>query len=109
MSSFSTRLPVDVESVKALLPKGSDLEGIVWDGAGVTVIWSHQKLVTPFTVNTEVSIDDLKSEKWPACVKDRRVVLSAIQPEVVHESEIAQPVEIPVDKPRGRKPKVIAT
>ncbi len=68
MSSFVTKIPVDVDAVKALLPFGSDIEGVVWNGKEIELRWGNQHLRTPFTFHVDYSLAMLGEGQKPSCV-----------------------------------------
>jgi len=71
MSKFKTSIPVDVESIKKLLPEGAYLHGVEWDKqqSDVNILWEHDKFVTPHDFATEFPRANLEQEKLPDGVK----------------------------------------
>lgn len=67
MSTFRTPLPVDIDAVKAMLPKGASVEKIDWDPQLqiLSMIWHHQRIATPYTFPVEFTIEQLESGKLP--------------------------------------------
>ena len=71
MSRFKTTILVDVEAVKASLPKNAFIHGIrfVETPPSVELEWEHDDLKTPYTFSMEFSAADLQAKKLPADVK----------------------------------------
>lgn len=72
MSTYLTKIPVDLAGIKAQLPPDSDIEGVSWNGAEIELTWSNRHLLTPFTYAHEWTLDQLKSGKRPLHVSDRQ-------------------------------------
>jgi len=64
MSKFKTSIPVDVDSIKKLLPAGSFLHGVSWDAqrSAVDVLWEHDDLKTGRDFPADYSLEKLKAE-----------------------------------------------
>lgn len=84
MSAYVTKLPIDVESVKKLLPPGSDVESVSFNAETreVELRWSNDTLVTGYTVHMDWPLALLQEGKRPDTVKDR-VLKPAPVPEPV--------------------------
>lgn len=80
MSAYVTKLPVDLESVKKLLPPGSDVESVEFnkDTAEVELKWGNDALQTPYSFHFDWPLSMLQEGKRPEIVKDR--VLKAAEP-----------------------------
>jgi hypothetical protein len=72
MSKFVTRIPVDVEAVKALLPKGSFLERVSWNGktSEVEVQWDHERFYSGADYHLPFGVELLEGKKLPKGVRD---------------------------------------
>lgn len=83
MSSFITRLPIDVLAFKKLLPNGSDFEGISFNASTneVELRWSNRYIVTPFTYHEDFTVDMLKSKTLPKTAKLRADAVKVLNPE----------------------------
>ncbi len=71
MSQFKTVLAVDVEGTKKLLPAQSFIEGITWNAEAkqVELVWSNHKLVTPYNIPVDFTLEQLQKKDIPAGVK----------------------------------------
>ena len=73
MSQFSTKIPIDVEAVKRMLPAKSDVQDVTLgqeaDGSFFVVLeWSNDWMRTPFTFAYEWPLDQLRAKEIPAKV-----------------------------------------
>ncbi len=104
MSSFITRMPVDLAAFKKLLPVGSDFEGISFDAATneVQMRWSHRDLVTPFTFHEEFTMAQLQSQELPKSVEQRQRTIVPVNAAPVPEPKTVD------RKPRRGVKKVVA-
>lgn len=75
MSAFVTKLPVDLEAVKKLLPSGSDVESVSLNNETkeVELRWSNDSLTTGYTVHLDWPLALLQEGKRPDFVKDRTI------------------------------------
>ncbi len=80
MSYFTTPIPIDLESVKKLLPTGSDILGVEWNPteSRIDLRWSNERLKTPFTFDHHFPLDSLKAKKLPE--KTQLVELGVVPP-----------------------------
>jgi len=62
MSKFSTRIPVDVEAIRAALPPASSVQSVRLgeDKKSLVVDWESEDWTTPFTVPIEVTPEALR-------------------------------------------------
>lgn len=67
MSFFKTTIPIDIEAIKALLPKDHSVEKIEFDARAcrLDLFWHSSVLVSPFTFAVEFPVDALKAHKLP--------------------------------------------
>lgn len=67
MSTFATKLPVDLDTIKALLPKGSHVESVKWNAerGEMEIQWDNAELITPFSFPVDFSIAQLKAGELP--------------------------------------------
>lgn len=72
MSNFVTRIAVDVEAVRKLLPKGSFVAAVEFNGQEVEVRWAHDHLVSPYTFAVEYPLEELKQRRLPEQVRMRQ-------------------------------------
>lgn len=74
MSPFVTSLPVEVDRLKQLLPKGSHIEEISFDKTTqeLQMRWSNPQLVTPYTFPLPFSADQLEKKELPQGVTHRK-------------------------------------
>lgn len=88
MSAFVTEIPVDIESVRKLLPQDSDFEGIAWNAAKkcVEMKWSNRRLQTPFSFYLPFSIELLQSGGIPAGVTPKVTPPPAVEVVLVDEN-----------------------
>lgn len=111
MSSFKTPIPIDIDVVKALLPPDSYVEAITLDPETVAAIyrgdvqsikklsvvvqWGNPRLITPFSVPHEWTLEHLQGKTTPDQVKVQKW-----PPEPPKQSNGSKPaVQAPV-KPR---------
>lgn len=74
MSNFVTKIPVDVEAVKRLLPPGAYVEPrVAWDEAKqeLSVRWSHHRLRSPYSFDIPFSVEQLQARVLPESVADK--------------------------------------
>lgn len=99
MSQFKTTIPVDLSSVRKLLPNGSDVEGIHWNNTTreVEMTWSNRKLKTPYNVPTDFPVQMLHDQQLPKSVQ----ILEAQQKQAPLDTSIVTVNEKAVDlKPK---------
>ncbi len=67
MSKFVTRIPVDVEAVRALLPKGALVERVRWNAKAslVEVEWDHQPFHSALDFPVAFEQELLEAKKLP--------------------------------------------
>lgn len=112
MSKFATKIPVNTDAVKHLLPKGAYVHEATYDKASnaVVVTWEHGQLHTGFGFPVEFSQEMLVEKVIPTGVTDLRpppkIASKEIPVETVGEEG---PQEVPLEpaggKRRGRSPK----
>lgn len=107
MSSFITRMPVDLATFKKLLPIGSDFESITFDPKTneVQMRWSHRDLVTPFTYHEEFTVEMLKAQELPKSVKVRQRTQIPVNAAPLPEPASTVPDPQHVVKPVDKKPR----
>lgn len=76
MSNFKTTIPVDIQSVKNLLPPDSDVESVRWneEHKEVELLWHNRRLITPYSFYQDFTIDQLKAGEFPKSVTAREPV-----------------------------------
>lgn len=86
MSKFVTRIPVDVDAVKRLLPKRSYVTcvGLHPDKDAVEVFWDDDDFETGYTFPVEFSTELLEARKLPDKVKLRKGAAAPV-PTTKHE------------------------
>lgn len=90
MSSFITTIRVDVEAVKALLPKESHIESVTWNGKELELRWGNGRLATPYTFHVPFSVEQLRRRRLPEKV--------IIKPGATLPPEYAEGVALPLIK-----------
>lgn len=65
MSLFVTKLAVALEELKSILPAGSDIEAVKWNGKEIELTWNNRDFATPFTHATEWPIGQLQARSLP--------------------------------------------
>lgn len=85
MSAFLTKIPIDLEAIKKLLPANHYIEGITFnkDTNEVELTWSHHLFVTPFTFAQEYPISLLSEGKTPESTvkKETLTIQKSLAPE----------------------------
>lgn len=73
MSHFSTKIPVDLDAVKKLLPLESHIEAVRWnhDKKELELRWYNERLQSPYTYHQEFPVEMLKAKDLPASVTVR--------------------------------------
>jgi hypothetical protein len=73
MSLFSTKIPVDVSRVLALLPKDHFLHDITFnvEQREVEIIWDSERLFSGMTIPVPYPVSDLERKRLPDGVKDK--------------------------------------
>ena len=81
MSQFITRIPVNLDAVKKLLPKRSDLQSVTLseDGQNVEVIWSNDDMHSGRTFAFEWPMANLERKKCPNGVVNRAPLPKPLQ------------------------------
>lgn len=74
MSNFITRIPVNLEAVTKLLPKGSHVYAVDLAGDSIELRWCNDDVETGYTFFLDWPLDLLKKRKLPkgATEKERR-------------------------------------
>jgi len=105
VSAFRTVLPVDLDSVKRLLPKDHTIEKVVFDQAAsqIVVIWQTSAIDTPYTFPLDFTAADLEAKKLPQHAKlaERRVKPSVPANVVKIPGAVIPPRPVKPDR-RGR-------
>ena len=70
MSKFFTGIPLEISTIKGLMPKGSITESIKLDlkAERLNIEWENADVRTAYTYPVEVTIEDLRERRWPAGV-----------------------------------------
>lgn len=78
MSKFVTSIPVDVESVRKLLPAKAFFIGLKFnaESSAVELSWEDDNLVTPYTDAIEFPVEALKNRQLPKLVRLRKDVVA---------------------------------
>ncbi len=80
MSKFATRIPVNADAVKQLLPAGAYVHGAKYDPASNAVVieWEHGQLHTGLGFPIDFTQDQLAAKEVPAGVTDLRPTVADI-------------------------------
>lgn len=102
MSSFITRIPIDLAAFKKLLPNGTDFESITFNAQTneVEIRWGNRYIVTPFTYHVDFTEAMLKAKQLPSCAKLRADAVKVLNPTAFPQSQTPPMVPDPntVDK-----------
>lgn len=99
MSKFATKIPVNTEALKQLLPAGAYVHGAAYDQEKNAVIltWEHGQLHTGYSFPVEFTQNELAAGVVPNGVTDLRPSTSDLKRIEVMETEQAEQAEAQVE------------
>lgn len=106
MSKFATKILVNTEGVKQMLPKGALVHEASYDkdAQAVIVKWEHGQLHTGFSFPVEFTQNQLGAGIVPDGVHDLRPSVADAQREIeVTQSVADEPQPVEIEKPKRKK------